>query len=80
MILPVRLGADGTYGYFGVHSNSSGGCVFGSKKSSARYCWPVIPASWVWTRNPSSTFSRVSFSICAVCAALLPETLARTTM
>ena len=29
---------------------------------------------------PASPFSRVSCSICAVCAALMPETFARTTM
>ena len=40
----------------------------------------VIPASWVWARNPSSTYSRMSSRICSVCAALEPEILARTTM
>ena len=55
MISLVRLGAEGTYGYSGFQSNGSGGYFSGSKKSSARFCWPVMPASWVWTRRPRAT-------------------------
>ena len=69
-IWPNSLGADGMYGYFGVHDTVRGGYFLASRYLSATMLVPVIPCPCTTARNPFSTFT-----CSAVCASADPTAM-----